>query len=117
MIGFTTAVLPAVSSVFPADGAADVAANASVVVTFSKAMDPAGISTSTIALSSGSAAVAGTVDLSADRKTATFTRRQSRGAWMDPAIECTTSSRNFLSCTFVEHGICPLPEMMLQKAP
>jgi hypothetical protein len=61
---------PAVSSTSPANGAAGVAANASVTATFSEAVDPATVTTATFKLQGGAAVVAGTVSLSGN--TATF---------------------------------------------
>jgi len=62
---------PTVTSVTPADGST-VANNAVITATFSKAMNPATINTSTFTLSSGGARVTGQVSYVAATKTATF---------------------------------------------
>lgn len=80
--GFTTGsapdtTAPTVSSTSPADGATGVLVTVKPTVTFSEAMDPASITSSTVRLldPSGSpvAQAAGSPALSADRKTATIT--------------------------------------------
>jgi hypothetical protein len=64
------ATRPQVSSTSPANGALDVALDATIVAIFSEAMDPATISTATFALRDGTVPVAGTVTYSG--VTATF---------------------------------------------
>jgi len=68
---FTTVVLPEVSSTDPLNNAVGVAQNKVVALTFSKAMDPLTITTSTFTLKQGTTAVAGAVAYSGT--TATFT--------------------------------------------
>jgi hypothetical protein len=67
---FTTVVLPEVSSTDPLNSAVGVAQNKIVGITFSKAMDPLTITTSTFTLKQGATAVAGAVAYSGT--TATF---------------------------------------------
>ena len=55
---------PAVSSTVPANGAADVAINRNIYVTFNKAMDPATITTASFTLTHAGGAVSGTVTYS-----------------------------------------------------
>jgi hypothetical protein len=62
---------PTVSSTTPPDGATEVAVNTTVSATFSEAMDPATVSTTTFTLSGSGGAVSGTVSYSG--ATATFT--------------------------------------------
>ncbi len=62
---------PTVSSTSPISGAVDVPLTSQVGITFSEAMNPATISTSTILVNNG--AVTGTVALDASGKVATFT--------------------------------------------
>lgn len=69
--GGTTA--PTVSSTVPADGATGVAIDANITATFSTAMDPLTITTTTFTVTDGTTDIAGTVALSADGLTATFT--------------------------------------------
>ncbi|MFY9854767.1 MAG: Ig-like domain-containing protein, partial [Terracidiphilus sp.] len=70
--GQETVSLPGVISVTPAQGATGVAVNATVTATFSMAMSPASISTSSFTVTGpGGTAVAGTVAYSGT--TATFT--------------------------------------------
>src|ERR1700730_14711723 len=66
---------PTVTSVEPPNGSAGVCPNTIVTATFSKAMNPATINTTTFTLTSGSPAVAvgGVVTYDAPSKTATFT--------------------------------------------
>lgn len=66
-------VPPAVTAKSPASGAADVAVNAPVTVTFSETMGAASITTSSFTLTQGSAPVAGTVSYDGGALTATFT--------------------------------------------
>jgi methionine-rich copper-binding protein CopC len=61
---------PAVSSTSPANGAAGVAANASITATFSEAVEPATVTSTTFTLQGGAAVVGGTVSLNGN--TATF---------------------------------------------
>ncbi len=77
---FTTAAAPdttppTVTSTSPADGATNVAVPTNVTATFSEAMDASTINgtTFTLKITSGGAAVAGTVTYNAGTKTATFT--------------------------------------------
>jgi hypothetical protein len=67
---FTTVVLPEVSSTDPLNSAVGVAQNKIVGITFSKAMDPLTITTSTFTLKQGATSVAGAVAYSGT--TATF---------------------------------------------
>lgn len=66
---------PTVVSTVPTDGATTVAINTTVTATFSEAMDPLTITTSTFTLktTAGAVAVTGTVSYDAGTKTATFT--------------------------------------------
>ena len=64
---------PIVNSTVPVDGATNVALDATVSATFSTAMDSATLTETTFTLAAGATAVAGTVALSADGLTATFT--------------------------------------------
>ena len=78
---FTTAVPPTVVSTLPANGAAAVAVNAPISASFSRAMDPATITSATFTLTGpGTTPVAGTVAYTGT--TATFT----------PAAVLTTST-------------------------
>jgi hypothetical protein len=62
---------PAVTATEPQDGATDVSTGAAVQATFSEAMSPASIGTSTFTVTGGSGAVSGSVSLSGE--IATFT--------------------------------------------
>ncbi|MBF0528761.1 MAG: Ig-like domain-containing protein [Deltaproteobacteria bacterium] len=62
---------PSVSSVSPSNNASNVSVNTSVSATFSTTMND--LNTSTFTLSSSSSQVSGTVSMSSDKKTATFT--------------------------------------------
>jgi len=64
---------PSVSSTAPADGASNVAANAPVAVTFSETVDASTLTASSFQVSAGGAGVGGTVTVSGNGKTATFT--------------------------------------------
>lgn len=64
---------PTVDSTVPASGATGVAVDTTITATFREAMDPDTITTTTFTLTTGGTAVAGTVALSADGLTATFT--------------------------------------------
>ncbi|HEY4955431.1 MAG TPA: Ig-like domain-containing protein [Gemmatimonadaceae bacterium] len=65
---------PAVTSVSPTDGTAAIPISATISATFSEAMDPTSITTSTVTLkrTSSGATVAGTVTYSSATKTASF---------------------------------------------
>jgi hypothetical protein len=83
---FTTASAPdttppSVSSTVPANAATGVSINGTVAITFSEALDPASVTTTTVALKVGTAAVAGAVAYAG--VTATFTPAQ--------ALTATTS--------------------------
>jgi hypothetical protein len=71
--GGTAPTGPRVLSVTPTDGATGVAVGTSVVVTFSAAVQIDTVTTASFTLTAVTTPVAGTVALSADRKTATFT--------------------------------------------
>jgi len=73
--GFTVAPTgaPSVSATSPAAGATDVALDAVVTATFSTAMDPSTITTSSFALTSDRAAVSGSVSYDSSTNIATFT--------------------------------------------
>ncbi|GAB4091468.1 hypothetical protein GCM10028786_03940 [Flaviaesturariibacter terrae] len=68
---FATGTRPVVVSTNPANGAANVPVSTNVSATFSKAMNPATITTATFMLKQGAAAIAGTVTYSGN--SATFT--------------------------------------------
>jgi hypothetical protein len=59
--GVVTTPTPTILSSSPTSGASDVALNASIAVTFSEAMDPATLDTSSFTLTAGATAIAGTV--------------------------------------------------------
>ena len=65
--------VPTVSSTVPAAGAAGVAVDATITAKFNREMDPDTITTTTFTLTTGGNSVTGTVALSADGLTATFT--------------------------------------------
>jgi len=70
---FTTSIAPTVTSVTPANGATDVSISTTVTATFSKAMDPASITTTTFVLQGLSGAVPAAVSYNAGTLTATLT--------------------------------------------
>jgi len=70
---FTTVQAPAVLSMTPTNGATGVAATTDITATFSMAMNPATLTTSTFTLSSSGGQVAGMVSYAAGSDTATFT--------------------------------------------
>jgi O-glycosyl hydrolase/methionine-rich copper-binding protein CopC len=72
---FTTAAAPppTVTAELPASGAANVSVGSTIAATFSEAMNPSSLTTSTFTLSSSSGAVTGTVAYDAGTETATFT--------------------------------------------
>ncbi len=70
---FTTAQAPAVLSTAPANGATSVAAATNVTATFSMAMNPATLTTSTFTLSGAGGTVAGTVTYNGAADAAAFT--------------------------------------------
>ncbi len=90
---------PAVTASVPANGATGVAMGSVVNVTFSEAVDPASVSTSTVSLAGpGNAAVPGTVSYNSAARTATFTPNSAlaaltsytatiRGGTTDPRIK------------------------------
>ena len=67
---------PRVIEVSPADGAAGVSPSAAIAFTFSEPMQSATVSTTNVTLLDGTTPVAGTVTISADRRTVTFTPAQ-----------------------------------------
>src|ERR1039458_3299150 len=69
--GQETVTIPSVVSTTPAQGAVNVAVNTTITATFSEAMAPSSINTSTFTLTGPGGAVAGTVAYSG--MTATFT--------------------------------------------
>ncbi len=73
-VGPADSTPPTVTSTLPANGATGVAIGSTVNVTFSEAVDPATVSSSTVSLvGPGASAVAGTVSYNAATRTATFT--------------------------------------------
>jgi hypothetical protein len=66
-------VPPAITAMSPSSGAADVAVNAPVTVTFSETMSPSSINTSSFTLSQGGSPVSGSVSYDTGSLTATFT--------------------------------------------
>ncbi len=64
---------PRVAGVTPADGAAGVSPTSPIVLTFTEPMLPSSVSTLTLTLMDGAAAVPGAVQVSTDRVAATFT--------------------------------------------
>ncbi len=64
---------PTVVSIFPASGATHVPVSVGVSVVFNEPMDSTTLNTSSFLVSSGTVPVAGTVAVSTDRQTATFT--------------------------------------------
>ncbi len=89
---FTTVVLPEVSSTDPLNSAVAVAQNKVVAVTFSKAMDPLTITTSTFTLLQGTTAVAGAVAYSGT--TATFTPANNLSANLVYTATVTTGAKD-----------------------
>jgi hypothetical protein len=71
--GWIGDTLPIVISTVPASGATIVAVGTPITGTFSSAMDPATITSTTFTVKAGATSVTGTVALSADGLTATFT--------------------------------------------
>jgi hypothetical protein len=66
-------VPPAITAMSPSSGAADVAVNAPVTVTFSETMSPSSINTSSFTLSQGGSPVSGSVSYDTGSLMATFT--------------------------------------------
>ena len=88
---FTTAAAsdttpPTVTSTNPASGATGVTATSSITATFSEAVQPATVTTSTYTLkNSAGTSIAGTVSISPDNKVATF----------DPTVTSLTASTSY----------------------
>jgi hypothetical protein len=78
---------PTVTATTPAAGATGVPGNTTVTATFSEAMDPATLTTTTFRLRNGATDVAGTVALDAPSNTARFTP----GALLDAGITYTAT--------------------------
>lgn len=83
---------PTVKSSAPLNNDSDVARNAVVSVTFSEAMDPATINTTTFTLKQGATTVAGLVDYSG--VTATFTAKGTLVATTDYKATITTAAKS-----------------------
>ena len=66
-------VPPTITAMSPSSGAADVAVNTPVTVTFSETMSSSSITTSSFTLTQGSSPVSGTVSYDSGSQTATFT--------------------------------------------
>src|ERR1700682_419243 len=109
---------PTVTSVTPPSGSPPVCPNAAVVTaTFSKAMNPATITTTTFTLSGPSGAVSGTVSYAAATNTATFTPSASLAPSTTFTATITTGAQdafgnalagNFV-WTFTTSAPCPAP--------
>src|SRR5690242_15049437 len=82
---------PTVSTVSPADQATHVARNNSITISFSTAMDPATITSSTIIVKQGTAVVPGTVTYTGT--TATFTPTNSLLAMTAYTVTVTTGAK------------------------
>ena len=89
---FTTVVLPGVLSTDPLDNAVGVASNKVVAITFSKAMDPLTITSSTFTLKQGTTSVAGAVAYSGT--TATFTPTANLAASTSYSATVTTGAKD-----------------------
>ena len=89
---FTTVVLPEAVSTDPLDNAVGVAQNKVVALTFSKAMDPLTITTSTFTLKQGTTSVAGAVAYSGT--TATFTPTNNLSANTAYTATVTTGAKD-----------------------
>src|SRR6202171_1389749 len=109
---------PTVTSVTPPSGSPPVCPNAAVVTaTFSKAMNPATITTTTFTLSGPSGAVSGTVSYAAATNTATFTPSASLAPSTTFTATITTGAQdafgNALAAnfvwTFTTSAPCPAP--------
>ena len=87
---------PSVTSVTPAEGATGVAVNTTVTATFSEAMDPATISTTTFTVRPTSSAtnLAGTVTYNAATNTATFTPSAPLASATQYTATVTTGARD-----------------------
>lgn len=81
---------PTISSVHPAENAVGVPTDSGISVTFSEAIDPTSLSTSTFTLMKGSVSLPGTVALSSDGRVATFTPSVS----LDPESTFTAAITN-----------------------
>jgi len=89
---FTTVVLPGVLSTDPLDNAVGVASNKVVAITFSKAMDPLTITSSTFTVNQGATSVAGAVAYSGT--TATFTPTANFAASTTYTATVTTGAKD-----------------------
>ncbi|MHB8872906.1 MAG: Ig-like domain-containing protein [Myxococcaceae bacterium] len=88
------AVAPTILSVLPVDTATGVALNTSVGATFSKAMDPATLGTSTFTVKQGAAGVSGAVTYVATTRTATFTPTAALGNSLVYTATVTTGAKD-----------------------
>jgi hypothetical protein len=79
LVDFTSAV-PTVTSTNPAGGATDVAVTQAITATFSEAMDPATIDSTSFTVNEGATAVSGAVTYAAATNVATFTPAASLSA-------------------------------------
>lgn len=91
---FTTLAAPTVLSTTPSSGATSVPVTTDVTATFSQAMNPATLTTSTFTLSGGGSSVTGTVTYSASSTTATFTPSASLSYNTTYTAEITTGAAN-----------------------
>ena len=89
---FTSVGLPEVSSTDPLDNTVNVAQNKVVSITFSKAMDPLTITSSTFTFKQGTTAIAGAVAYSGT--TATFTPSNNLSAGMIYTATVTTGAKD-----------------------
>jgi hypothetical protein len=100
---FTTVVLPEVTSTDPLNNAVSVAQNKVVAITFSKAMDPLTITTSTFTLKQGTTAVAGAVAYSGT--TATFHPTNNLSASLVYTATVTTGAKDVAGDAIVANKV------------
>lgn len=95
--GTTDTTAPTISSITPLDAATQVAITTQVVVTFSEAMNPATVNTSSIQVLPGpgfTTPIAGTVSLSAGNTVATFTPSANLNTQATYRVRVTNAARD-----------------------
>lgn len=105
----TDATAPTVIATNPADMATAVPINTKITATFSEAMDPATISTTTFTVTAGATPVAGTVTYAAVSNTATFTPSANLAANTTFTATITTGATDLAGNALAGGGLAPNP--------